>query len=348
MLQANFVDTKTPTIGITNVPAGLSVSNAVFTVKGTASDNWQVTNVFYTLNSGDWSNAVTANNWSNWTAAVTLIPGTNTIAAYAVDPDGDVSSTTNVSLFFVVTNQLRIRAVGLGTISPNYSNAWLHIGQNYTITATAKTGFNFSNWMISTNWVDGRITNNATVQFMMESNLTLQVTFAEVSKPTLTITAPANGQKMTNVLAHVEGTARDNWGIGAVLCQLNGGAWNPAITTNAWTNWSMTLPLRSGTNTINAYAVDLGGNAPPTNTVSVTSTNTFNLRLSIASTNPLASNGLSFKLESSGGINGTIQVSSNLVNWTVLTNFGGTNETLNFRDSAASNFQQRFYRAVTQ
>jgi hypothetical protein len=32
----------------------------------------------------------------------------------------------------------------------------------------------------------------------------------------------------------------------------------------------------------------------------------------------------------------------------VLTNFVGTNETLNFRDSAATDFNRRFYRAVTQ
>jgi hypothetical protein len=72
------------------------------------------------------------------------------------------------------------------------------------------------------------------------------------------------------------------------------------------------------------------------------------MQLSFASTEPMASNGLSFNLDLSAGINGTIQVSSNLTNWTVLTNFVGTNETLNFRDSAATDFNRRFYRAVTQ
>ena len=62
----------------------------------------------------------------------------------------------------------------------------------------------------------------------------------------------------------------------------------------------------------------------------------------------MASNGLSFSLDLSAGINGTVQVSSNLVNWTVLTTFVGTNETLNFRDSARTNFNRRFYRAVTE
>jgi hypothetical protein len=34
-----------------------------------------------------------------------------------------------------------------------------------------------------------------------------------------------------------------------------------------------------------------------------------------------------------------VQVSSNLINWTTLTNFAGTNSTLNFRDPAAPNLQ---------
>ena len=35
---------------------------------------------------------------------------------------------------------------GLGTITPNYSNAVLAVGQNYTMTATPGTGFTFTNW----------------------------------------------------------------------------------------------------------------------------------------------------------------------------------------------------------
>jgi len=48
----------------------------------------------------------------------------------------------------------------------------------------------------------------------------------------------------------------------------------------------------------------------------------------------------------SAGLNGHIQVSSNLMSWTTLTNFIGTNSTLIFRDPAATNFSRRFYRAV--
>jgi hypothetical protein len=51
-------------------------------------------------------------------------------------------------------------------------------------------------------------------------------------------------------------------------------------------------------------------------------------------------------LQISPGLNGHIQISTNLLDWTTLTNFVGTNTTLNFRDATATNFNQRFYRAV--
>jgi len=342
-----FVPDITPPMNtITSPRANQRWSNEVFNVTGTATDNVAVSNVLYSLNNVGWSNALTANGWTNWTAAVTLTPGTNTLQAYAMDTAGNISVTNSLSFDYVVTNQLGVRAIGIGILSPNYSNAWLEIGRNYSMTATPASGFVFTNWIASINWLGGVMTNKVTVQFMMQSNLTLQVTFVDVTRPTLTITAPTNLQKMTNALADVKGTASDNWGVNNVWYQLNGGAWNLTITTNTWTNWSVTLPLVLGTNTVKAYAMDLGGNTSITNSVSMISSNNFMLQLGFTLAKPMATNGLNFSLQVSHGINGTIQVSSNLVNWLTLTNFVGTNSPLNFRDSAATNFSRRFYRAV--
>jgi uncharacterized repeat protein (TIGR03803 family) len=300
-------DPTRPTNTITLPTANQRWSNVVFTVSGTAGDNVEVGNVFYSLNGAVWATASTANDWSNWTAGVMLTPGTNVIHAYAVDTSGNVSTTNQVSFDFVVTNQLQVRATGLGAILPNDSNAWLEVGRNYSIKATPATGFAATNWVISTNWSGGANTNNATVQFMMASNLTLQLNFAEVSRPMLTITAPTNLQKLTNALAHVKGTASDNWYVNQVWYQLNSGSWNPATTTNAWTNWTVTLPLVQGTNTVKAYAVDLGGNNSNTNSVSMVASNTFKLQFNFATTTPMAGNGLNFSLQVSPGINGTHQ-----------------------------------------
>ena len=349
MLQANFVDTVKPTLSITNLTSGQRVSSALFTVRGTARDNWQVGNVLCQLNRAGWSNAFTGNVWTNWASAeMTLMPGTNVVSAYAMDTSSNVTPTNSVSFQYVVTNQLGMRAVGLGTLNPNYSNAWLEIGRNYSMTATPGNGFMFTNWTLSTNWIGGVKTNNPAVRFMMKSNLTLQVGFVDVARPTLTITAPTGGQRMTNALAHVRGTASDNWRVTNVWFQLNTDAWSLATSTNGWTNWTVTLPLVTGTNTVRAYAVDLGSNLSPTNSVSFISSNTFKLQLGFGAGPSLDGNGLGFDLQISPGLNGRIEASTNLMDWVTLTNYIGTNATLHFRDVAATNLNHRFYRAVAQ
>ena len=345
-LQANFVDTSKPTVSITNLAAGQRVSNAVFTVKGTASDNWQVSNVVCQINGSGWNSATNINNWTNWAAGVTLTPGTNLVQAFAVDTTGNVSTTNSVSFQFVVTNQLGVRSIGLGTVKPNYSNAWLEIGRNYSITSAPATGFVFTNWVTSTNWIGGTTTSKTNLPFMMASNLTLQANFVDVSKPTNTITAPTTGQHMTNALATVVGTAKDNWGVAGVWYQLNNGAWTATATTNGWTNWTTTLQLVAGTNTVKAYATDLGGNYSATNSLNVVSSNSFKLQLAFTNALPLNTNGLVFILQLSTGLNGNIQVSTDLTSWVPLTNFVGTNSTITFRDPAATNLSYRFYRAI--
>jgi hypothetical protein len=90
--------TYPPVLLITNVTAGMSVSNAAFTVMGITSDNVAMSDVLYSLNNGAWTSATTADNWTNWSAAVTLLPGTNTVAAYAVDTSGNMSATDSVTI----------------------------------------------------------------------------------------------------------------------------------------------------------------------------------------------------------------------------------------------------------
>jgi hypothetical protein len=92
--------------------------------------------------------------------------------------------------------------------------------------------------------------------------------------------------------------------------------------------------------------VDLGGNFSTTNSLNVVSSNTFMLQLAFTNAFPLKTNGLVFILQLSTGLNGHIQISTNLTSWTMLTNFVGTNSTITFRDPAATNLNNRFYRAT--
>jgi len=349
-LQVTFADVTAPTLAITNLTAGQRITNTVFTLGGSASDNVQVSNVLYQLNNGAWTPANSASLlWTNWNAVLNLQAGTNTVSAFAVDNSGNHSTTNSFTFDSVITNQLQIRSLGLGTINPNYSNSWLEVGRNYAITATPAASFVATNWTISTNFAGGIVTNNATVQFMMATNLTLQIKFAETTKPTVTFTWPTAGLHLTNALPNVVGTASDNWGVASVAFQLNSSAWYAPTTTNVWTNWNTIVQMNAGTNTLSAYAVNLGGNFSLTNSISVVSSNAFKLQLSTAGAGAWATNGFNFSLEVSTNLYGHIQYSTNLAatsNWSNLTNFAGTNATLNFLDTAATNNTPRFYRAV--
>ncbi|HEV2696125.1 MAG TPA: Ig-like domain-containing protein [Verrucomicrobiae bacterium] len=340
---ANFADATPPRLNFSNLVAGQRWSNAVFTVKGGATDNVAVASVQYQLNGGDWTNATGTKSWS---AVLALVPGTNSFAAYAVDAAGNVSVTNAVNFQYVVTNQLLIRKTGLGSVSPDDNNAWLEIGRNYSITSAPAAGFVFTNWVISTNWVGNFTKGKTNLVFLMQSNLTLQANFIDVTPPLLTFTQPVAGAHVLKALVSLKGTATDNWQVSNVWYQLNGTAWNSATTTNGWTNWGTTLQLVAGTNKVNAYAVDIGGNSSLTNSLSFYSSNTFLLKMNFATASPLLSNGLNFNLLVSTGLAGHIEYSTNLLNWSTLTNFTGSNGVIKFRDAAATNFYQRFYRAA--
>lgn len=246
-------DATPPILNIVSPTSGQRLSNAVFMISGTASDDVGVSNVWYQINGGEWTSA---GGTTNWMATVTLTSGTNTIRAYAVDTSGNVSATQSVSVTGVLSERLTVLIKGRGTLSPNYSNAVLEIGKTYRITATVGPGFSFANWIGGTDLPLTVLTNRTTLQFLMQSNLTLQANFTDVTKPTIVLTAPTSGQRLSNVLALVRGTSKDNALVTNVSYSLNG---SPFQSANGTTNWSAEISMQAGTNVIVAKAVDNSG-----------------------------------------------------------------------------------------
>ena len=87
---ANFLDVTRPTLSLLTPTSNQQCTNGTFTVTGKAGDNVAVATVYYSLNSAAWTAAATTNSWTNWTANLTLTPGTNTVKAYAVDTSGNL------------------------------------------------------------------------------------------------------------------------------------------------------------------------------------------------------------------------------------------------------------------
>ncbi|HEV2327187.1 MAG TPA: hypothetical protein VGY56_00180, partial [Verrucomicrobiae bacterium] len=342
VMQANFHDALAPYLRVTNATQGMLWTNPTFTVMGVATDDQAVASVNFSLNGSAYAPATT--NGIQWnTGPLTLMAGTNIFAVYAQATNGNVSATNTLALVCVVTNQLLIQSYGIGTLSPNYSNAWLRVGQNYSITALPAAGFVATNWVISTNFIGGATTNKSTVHFMMASNLTLQVNFSETAKPALTVVSPASGTREPGV-ATVTGAARDVWGVATVAYELNNGPWTNVVTTNGFTNWITVVALNAGTNILKAFAMNLGGNYSPTNTLSIISTNPAAVEFGLTSPTQTG-HGFNFNIKLSPGLSGRIEVSTNLIDWDLLTNFTETNGTVNIDDPNAT-APQRFYRAV--
>jgi hypothetical protein len=136
----------------------------------------------------------------------------------------------------------------------------------YAMGATGAVGHVFSSWVVSTNWSGGVTSTAPVLRFLMQSNLTLQVNFKDVTRPTVGFSSPVNYQQWGYSMFTVKGVAKDNAQVSSVFYRVNGaGAWTQAAGT---TNWTATIgPLPYGTNLISAYALDATGNSSTTNSV---------------------------------------------------------------------------------
>jgi hypothetical protein len=72
------------------------------------------------------------------------------------------------------------------------------------------------------------------------------------------------------------------------------------------------------------------------------------LKLAPRAGQPLGTTGFNLTLYSLPGLNYRIDASTDLVNWVTVAAFTSTNSPLSFSDSSATNYRQRFYRAVRQ
>jgi hypothetical protein len=264
-MQANFVDTNKPFLSITNVKTGMLVSNAAFTVMGQATDNVAVASVNYSLNSASFALAVT--NGHLWSAAVNLVPGTNTFSAYAVDTTGNISTTDTVKIVYILSATLTVQTNGVGVITPNDNGAQLQIGKVFSLTAAGKDGFKFTDWTGSTNGTFTVLTNGPTVTLPMVSNLVLVANLVDTNKPFLSITNVKTGMLVSNAAFTVLGRATDNVAVASVNYSLNSPLFTTALTNGQ--SWSAAINLVPGTNTFSAYAVDTSGNISTTNTVKI-------------------------------------------------------------------------------
>jgi uncharacterized repeat protein (TIGR03803 family) len=120
-------------------------------------------------------------------------------------------------------------------------------------------------------------------RWITPASLTITITNGETTKavgaytplptgdPTVSITSPASGQTVGNALLTIIGTTKDVLPITAVYYELNNQITSFGVATNlnGWTNWSATVTLNQGPNTISFFAIDSGLYMSLTNKITV-------------------------------------------------------------------------------
>ena len=86
-------------------------------------------------------------------------------------------------------------------------------GSSQTVTASANSGYRFTNWTEN----GSVVSSAASYTFTLSSNLTLQANFVDTNKPVVAITNVTSGMNVSNVAFTVKGTARDNVAVAQVF-----------------------------------------------------------------------------------------------------------------------------------
>ena len=260
-------DATDPTVTITTaIPA--TTTNSTLLVQGTAADNIGVDQILYRLGTNAFAPvasgfATVASSTISWSVTLNLVPGTNVMEVKSVDAAGNESPVVKKTIVFKVTSPISVSA-GAGGTTSIANGAVLEIGKRYTIVAKALAGFKFNFWSsteplgaLAPGKTSGILVGtNASLSFVMRSNLFLAANFVDIKQPTITITSPAPGTR-TNSAVTILGKATDNVQVSSVLYRVNQGEFQVADGT---TNWQINLLMNPGTNLVEIQAVDTSGN----------------------------------------------------------------------------------------
>lgn len=161
-------DLTRPTVAFSTPSTSSILTNSVVTVTGTANDNDNVARVDIAVGEADFT---TASGTEDWSANITLHPGTNIVRVRSVDLSGNLSLTNTRSLFCAVQSALNLVVNGAGAISGATNGQRFPIGKACKITAVPLAGYVFSNW-------SGQVSGDSpALTFVMQTNLQVVANF---------------------------------------------------------------------------------------------------------------------------------------------------------------------------
>ncbi len=184
-------DTQGPTVTITSPLNNAVVANASLQVSGTASDsgfgNSGISSVTVNgVNAGGTTNGAGTGNWS---AAIALNSGVNTINVVANDNSPNQNPRTQsitVTYNAPATITMSSSPSTGGTVS---GGGTFTLGSQHTVIATPNANYSFANWTEGANVVS----NSASYTFTVNGSRTLIANFTQTNYAVAVTASPANG-----------------------------------------------------------------------------------------------------------------------------------------------------------
>lgn len=266
------VDTSLPSINITEPANGAKLNTTNVTVAGTVSDN-TVTSVEVLVDGLSQGNATL--NGTSWTKSLIMTEGAHSIAANATDASGN-TALASVSVIIDTTppvinitspanaatlNSTSINVTGTASDANGISSVVVSIDSG--IANAANFNATSGNWSFQATLANGAHTIKATANDMAgNTNMTSISIVVDTDAPTIAITSPVNGAKISSANVTISGTTNGGLSsIASVKVSIDGGTASPASfnsTTGTWTFGPVTLA--DGNHTAKATATDIANN----------------------------------------------------------------------------------------
>jgi len=289
-------DATPPSVEITSPAAGAHLSGNV-NVTAAASDDVGVASVQFRVDGGNVGASLTAAPFAYVLNSTTLSNGSHTISAVAADAAGN--STTSASITVTVDNTTKDTTPP--TVDATSPASGAKVSGNIAVTATAADNVSVSGVQFQLDGANLRtIRRRFPLRLLVDSTkttngshtlraiatdgagntttsasvtVTLDNTTKDTTPPTVTVTAPASGAKVSGVVT-VSANATDNVSVASVQFQLDGANVGAADAASPFTYSWDTTKATNAAHTLRAIATDGAGNSTASAAITVTVSNT--------------------------------------------------------------------------
>ena len=287
---ASTGDTTGPTVTITAPTAGKTESGSV-TVSATATDSAGVTSVQFLLDGANAGSPLTASPYNYVWDTTKSTNGAHTLKATAKDANGNVGTSTSVSVTVENSTDTTPPTVSItspangatvtGTItvaanaSDNVAVASVQFRVDGANVGAADTSAPYS-YALNTATLSNGSHSLTAVAKDTAGNTTTSATVAitvnnaaDTTPPTVSITSPANGATVIGTIT-ISASASDNVGVASVQFLVDGSPLGAKDTTSPYSTQWNTASVSNGSHTIAAQAWDVAGNTATSSNVVVT------------------------------------------------------------------------------